>query len=90
MNKAQLVGVVSESVGCTKKEAEKAITVFFDEALKALLAGETVKVSGFGVFTLKNRKERVGTSPNTGEKITIPAAKTIGFKPAKSLKATLK
>ncbi len=90
MNKAELVAIVSEKVGLTKKDAEHAVSVLFDEIQKALEKGESVKVSNFGVFTLKNRKERVGTSPVDGSKITIPATKTVGFKPSKNLKEVIK
>ena len=90
MNKAELVCIVSEKVGLTKKDAEHAVSVLFDEIQKALEKGDSVKVSNFGVFTLKNRKERVGTSPVDGSKITIPATKTVGFKPSKNLKEVIK
>jgi DNA-binding protein HU-beta len=90
MNKAELVAIVSEKVGLTKKDAEHAVSVLFDEIQKALEKGDSVKVSNFGVFTLKNRKERVGTSPVDGSKITIPATKTVGFKPSKNLKEVIK
>ncbi len=90
MNKAELVCIVSEKVGLTKKDAEHAVNVLFDEIQKSLEKGDSVKVSNFGVFTLKNRKERVGTSPVDGSKITIPATKTVGFKPSKSLKEVIK
>ncbi len=90
MNKAELVCIVSEKVGLTKKDAEHAVNVLFDEIQKSLEKGDSVKVSNFGVFTLKNRKERVGTSPVDGSKITIPATKTVGFKPSKNLKEVIK
>lgn len=91
MNKADLVVVVSEKVnGLTKKDAEKAVDVLFDEIQKCLVKGESVKISSFGVFSIKNRKQRVGTSPVDGGKITIPATKTVGFKPSKNLKEVVK
>ncbi len=90
MNKADLVVLVSDKVGLTKKDAERAVDVLFDEIQKTLEKGESVKVSNFGVFTIKNRKQRIGTSPVNGEKITIPATKTVGFKPSKSLKEVVK
>ncbi len=90
MNKAQLVTIVSEEVGLTKKAAEHAVNVLFDEIQKCLENGESVKVSNFGVFQIKKRKERIGTSPVDGHKITIPATTTIGFKPSKNLKEIIK
>lgn len=90
MNKAELVCIVSEKVGLTKKDAEHAVNVLFEEIQKSLVKGDSVKVSNFGVFTIKTRKERVGTSPVDGKPITIPATKTIGFKPSKNLKEVIK
>ena len=90
MNKAELVVIVSEKTGLTKKAAENAVDVFFNEAQKALVKGDVVKVSNFGVFQVKQRKQRVGTSPVNGKKITIPATKTVGFKPSKNLKDLVK
>jgi Bacterial nucleoid DNA-binding protein len=90
MNKAELVVVVSEKVNLSKKAAEKAVDVLFEQIQKSLEKGDSVKVSNFGVFTIKNRKQRVGTSPVNGKKITIPATKTVGFKPSKNLKEAVK
>ena len=90
MNKTDLVVAVAEEVGITKKDAEKAIDVLLEKVQSALVSGDSVKLSGFGVFAVKERKERVGTNPVSGEKITIPATKTVGFKPSKSLKEVVK
>src|SRR5574344_2594687 len=90
MNKAELVVVVSEKVNLSKKAAEKAVDVLFEEMQKSLEKGDSVKISSFGVFSIKNRKQRVGTSPVDGKKITIPATKTVGFKPSKNLKEAVK
>ena len=60
MNKAELVVLVSEKVNLSKKAAEKAVDVLFEEMQTALEKGEAVKVSSFGVFSIKNRKQRVG------------------------------
>ncbi len=90
MNKAELVVAVSESTKLSKKDTEKVIDAFFEEVAHALEKGEVVKVSGFGAFSVKSRKERIGTSPVNGEKIKIPATKTVGFKPSKSLKDLVK
>lgn len=90
MNKTDLVVAVSEEVGITKKDAEKAIDVLLEKIESALVSGDSVKLSGFGVFTVKTRKERVGISPVSGDKITIPATRTVGFKPSKNLKEVIK
>lgn len=91
MNKADLVVTVSEICEVSKKEVERITDVLFDQIEAALRKGEPVKISGFGVFQVKTRKERVGTSPVAGhEKITIPATTTVGFKPSKNLKDAVK
>ena len=89
MNKAELVKAVALKAEVTARDAEKVI----DEALKliedTLVAGEEVKLSGFGVFEKKERAARVGTNPSTGEKIQIEASKSVSFKPSKALKEKL-
>ncbi len=90
MNKAELIVAVGESTKLSKKDTEKVIDSFFEEVAHALEHGEIVKISGFGAFQVKSRKERIGTSPVDGQKIKIPATKTVGFKPSKSLKDLVK
>ncbi len=91
MNKADLVVAISEAYGSSKKDAEKFIDILFEEIQQCLSRGEEVKISGFGVFQVKSRKSRTGTSPvGNHEKIVIPATKTIGFKPSKNLKQCVK
>lgn len=91
MNKAELVVAVSEICELSKKEVERVVDVLFDQMENCLRSGDSVKISGFGVFQVKARKERVGTSP-VGDhgRITIPATKTVGFKPSKNLKESVK
>lgn len=90
MNKTELVAVVSEKVGLTKKQAEEALDTIVAQTTKALKKGDTVKLAGFGTFTRKTRKARKGISPATGKEIKIPASKTVGFKAAKALKEAVK
>ncbi len=90
MNKLDLVNAVSEACSLSKKDAESAVNAVIAEVSKALENGDDVKLSGFGTFLVKERKERVGTVPGTNDKITIPATKTVGFKPSKNLKEAVK
>ena len=89
MIKAELVVAVAEKAGVTKRDAEAVVNALLAEIEKALVAGEEVKLSGFGIFAKKERKAREGSNPATHEKITIAASKTVAFKPSKALKEKL-
>lgn len=86
MNKQELAVAVANECELTKKDAELAVAAVFDQIARALEEGDTVKISGFGVFAVKTRQARNGTVPGTSQKIEIPETKTVGFKPSKSLK----
>lgn len=90
MNKSELVEAVAASCELSKKDAEKAVNSVFETIQKGLESGDSVKLAGFGIFAVKDRKERVGTVPGTDKKITIPASKTVGFKASKTLKEAVK
>lgn len=89
MNKSDLVGVVAEKSGLTKKDAEKAVNAVFDAVTEALAAGEKVQVVGFGTFEVRERAARKGRNPQTGEEIEIAAAKLPVFKAGKGLRETV-
>lgn len=86
MNKTELIAVVAERTGVTKKEAERVVSATFDTIAAQLAAGEKVQVTGFGIFEVKEREARVGRNPLTGEAIQIAASRTPAFKPGKALK----
>ncbi len=90
MNKAELVGVVAEKAGMTRKDADKAINTVFESIVESLGNGEKVQVLGFGTFDIRERKSREGRNPATGEAIQIPAAKAPAFKAGKMLKERVK
>lgn len=83
---SQLVDHVAERTGLSKSEAKKAVSAVFETLSERLAAGDRIQVSGFGSFEIRNRAERQGTNPRTREKVTIPASKAVGFRPASSLK----
>lgn len=89
MNKLELVEAVASKTMVSKKDVEVVINEALATIGKELVAGEVVKLTDFGTFSVKTRQERNGTNPKTGEKIVIPAAKTVGFKASKGLKAKL-
>lgn len=86
MNKAELIGAVSEKTGLSKKDSEKAINATFDTIGESLEAGEKVQLVGFGVFDIKERAARIGRNPKTKQEIEIPASRVPTFKAGKALK----
>ena len=86
MNKTELVAVVAEKSGITKKDAERVVSATFETITAQLMKGEKVQISGFGIFEVKEREARVGRNPRTKEAIEIPASKAPAFKPSKALK----
>ena len=89
MNKTELVAVVAENAGLTKKDAERVINASIDAITAALIKGEKVQLSGFGTFEAKEREARIGRNPHTKEAIDIPATRVPTFKPSKALKDTV-
>ena len=86
MNKATLIASVAEKTGLTKKDAAAALDATFAAITEAMVNGDKVNVSGFGIFEVKARAARTGRNPQTKETIQIPASKIPAFKAAKALK----
>ncbi|MDD2725550.1 MAG: HU family DNA-binding protein [Methylovulum sp.] len=89
MNKSELIDAIADSAELTKADAGRALDGFIKSVEAALKAGESVALVGFGTFAVKERAERKGRNPQTGEEITIKAAKIPSFKAGKSLKDTV-
>ena len=89
MTKAGIVNDVYERVGVTKKEAAEYVDAVFDAMKDVLSDGEDVKISGFGKFEVRQKGERVGRNPRTGEEIMIPERKVPRFKVSQVLKDEL-
>ncbi len=83
--KSDIVDRVYEKVGFTRKEAEEAVDVIFEEIKSVLSGGENVRISGFASFNLRAKKARNARNPKTGEPIIIKARKVLTFKPSKHL-----
>ena len=77
MNKAELINVVAEKAGLSKKDTEKAVTALIDTITAELVAGEKVSLVGFGNFDVKTREARTGRNPKTTEEIQIPATRCV-------------
>ncbi len=74
-------------LGLNKKEARELVDLFFQELGASLAIGEQIKLSGFGNFYLRDKKERPGRNPRTGEKVLITARRVVTFSPGNKLKA---
>ncbi|HVO31008.1 MAG TPA: HU family DNA-binding protein [bacterium] len=92
MTKAELIDSVAETKGLegtTKKAVEQILDLAFDEIAKAVRKEKRFAYPGFGTWTVRTRKARMGVNPQTKKPIKIPATKTVGFKPAPVLKKGL-
>lgn len=90
MNKTELIQAVSTHSELTKKDATKAVDAVFDTILETLKNGEPIQIVGFGNFEVRERAERKGRNPQTGEEIQIAASKVPAFKAGKLLKEAVK
>jgi DNA-binding protein HU-alpha len=86
MRKPELAAAIAEKTDLSKEKATEIITVVTDRIAQALAEGDNVSLIGFGTFEVRQRAERQGKNPQTGEPITIAAAKVPAFKPGKALK----
>ncbi len=89
MNKTEVIESVADKTGLSKKDCEKAVNAFMDTIVLALRRNDKVQMIGFGSFEVKNRPERMGHNPRTGEPMCIPACKLPLFKPGKAFKDAL-
>jgi len=89
MTKADIVEKIYEKIGFSKKESAELVDKVFDIIKETLEDGEKIKIAGFGNFVVKEKADRRGRNPQTGEEITITARKILTFKPSQVLKTTL-
>lgn len=89
MNKPEFIAVVSEKTGMSRKDTERVVNAAIDTITAALVKGERVQFSGFGIFESKLRKARIGRDPHTKEPMNIPETHVPTFKPSKVLKDTI-
>tara|TARA_Y100001949_G_C15725078_1_gene216876 strand:+ start:55 stop:363 length:309 start_codon:yes stop_codon:yes gene_type:complete len=86
LTKAELAEKLFEELGLNKREAKDMVDLFFDEIRDSLSRNEQVKLSGFGNFDLRDKRQRPGRNPKTGEEIPISARRVVTFKPGQKLK----
>jgi len=89
MTKAELTEALFEHMGLNKREAKDVVEAFFEEIRDALARGEMVKLSGFGNFQLRDKPQRPGRNPKTGEEIAITARRVVTFHASQKLKSAV-
>ncbi|MEE4173888.1 MAG: integration host factor subunit alpha [Xanthomonadales bacterium] len=87
LTKAEIANRLFDEVGLNKREAKEFVDAYFETIKAALEEGENVKLSGFGNFQLRDKKERPGRNPKTGEEIPISARRVVTFRPGQKLRA---
>lgn len=89
MTKADIVKILADEVGLTRREAAATLGVVLDGIVDALNNGDKVELRGFGSFRTRSRQPRQGRNPRTGAKVAVPAKKVPYFKPGKQLRELL-
>jgi len=87
LTKADLAAALFDEVGLNKREAKEFVDAWFETIRQALENGDHVKLSGFGNFQLRDKNQRPGRNPKTGEEIPISARRVVTFKPGQKLRA---
>ncbi|MFK5985919.1 MAG: integration host factor subunit alpha [Pseudomonadota bacterium] len=86
LTKAVMAERLCGELGLNKREAKEFIETFFEELRMSLQQGESIKLSGFGNFEIRDKRERPGRNPKTGEEIPILARRVVTFKSGQKLK----
>lgn len=87
LTKAKMADKLYNEVGLNKREAKEFVDAFFETIRQSLEKGNQVKLSGYGNFDLRDKDERPGRNPKTGEEIPISARRVVTFRPGQKLKA---
>ena len=87
LTKADLAKHLDEEIGLTNREAKEIVEWFFNKIANVLSEGTIVKISGFGNFTLHDKKQRPGRNPRTGEEVPVSARRVVTFHCGQKLKA---
>ena len=86
MNKTELVAAVEEKAEISKKDADSAVNAVIESIIEAVASKDKVQIVGFGTFEARERKEKIGKNPRTGEEIKIAASVVPAFKAGKAFK----
>lgn len=86
VTRADLAESVYREIGLSRSESSELVESVIDYICEALLKGENVKLAGFGTFSLRDKKERIGRNPKTGEEVPITSRRVLVFKPSQVLR----
>lgn len=89
MNRSEMVAILAEKVGLSRKDIEKTLDEMNQITVETLASGDKVAFSGFGSFEVRTRAAHTGRDPRTGEKIEVAETKTVAFRPGKVLKSAI-
>ncbi len=87
LTKAEMAERLFDDLGLNKREAKEMVEGFYEEIRNSLASNQQVKLSGFGNFDLRDKKQRPGRNPKTGQEIPISARRVVTFRPGQKLKA---
>ena len=87
LTKAELSEHLNDVVGLNKREAKEMVEIFFEELSVSLINGDPVRLSGFGNFELRDKSERPGRNPKTGEKVPVSARRVVTFRAGQKLRS---
>ncbi len=87
LTKADMAESLFNELGLNKNEARELVNLYFEELTASLAVGEQIKLSGFGNFDLRDKNERPGRNPKTGQKVSIPARRVVTFRAGYKLRA---
>lgn len=86
LTKADLAEALHDHVGLNKREAKELVDLFFETLAETLENGQSIRLSGFGNFEMREKPERPGRNPKTGEEIPITARRVVTFRPGQKLR----
>ena len=86
VTKMELANILFDELGLNKREAKEFVELFFEEIRSALESGDNVKISGFGSFSVRDKPQRPGRNPRTGEEIPVSARRVVTYKASQKIK----
>ena len=86
VTKMELANILFDELGLNKREAKEFVELFFEEIRTALESGDSVKFSGFGSFSVRDKPRRPGRNPKTGEEVPVSARRVVTYKASQKIK----